>query len=104
LKRLVIARPAERDLDAIVDYIALDNPSAAQSVYRAIVAAAENLTRFPEVGRIGRLANTRELPVPSLPYLIVYEIGADSVTIVAIFHAARDLSRALEERKAERKR
>jgi toxin ParE1/3/4 len=41
--------------------------------------------------------------VSSLPYLIVYEVGADVVTILAVFHATRDLARALAERKSELK-
>ncbi|MGO8866303.1 MAG: type II toxin-antitoxin system RelE/ParE family toxin [Alphaproteobacteria bacterium] len=98
--RLLIAEPAERDLDDIIDYIALDNPSAAAKVYRAIAAAARRLTKFPEMGRSGRLPGTREFSVPSSPYVIVYAIGADAVTILAVFHGARDLARALAERKS----
>ena len=56
------------------------------------------------MGRSGRLPGTREFPVTNLPYLIVYEVGAEVVTILAVFHAARDLARALAERSAELKR
>ncbi|MDR6293700.1 MULTISPECIES: type II toxin-antitoxin system RelE/ParE family toxin [Inquilinus] len=98
--RLVFAEPAERDLDSIIDYIALDNPAAAERVYRAIVAATERLARFPEIGRAGRLPDTRELTVTGLPYLVVYQASADVVTILAVFHGARDLALALAERKA----
>lgn len=103
MTRLVFAEPAERDLDNIIDYIARDNPSAAEKVYRAIVAAAERLTNFPEMGRSGRLPGTSEFPVSALPYLVVYEVGPDVVTILAVFHSARDLARALIERKSELK-
>ncbi|KGM34194.1 type II toxin-antitoxin system RelE/ParE family toxin [Inquilinus limosus] len=98
--RLVFAEPAESDLKDIIDYIALDNPLAAERVYGAIVATAERLTRFPEIGRVGRLPDTRELTVTSLPYLIVYQVATETVTILAVFHGARDLARALDERKA----
>lgn len=98
--QLVFAEPAERDLDAIIDYIALDNPAAAEKVFRTIVAAAGRLIRFPEIGRAGRLPDTRELTVVPLPYLIVYQVAADAVTILAVFHGARDLAAALAERKA----
>lgn len=98
--RLVFAEPAESDFKDIIDYIALDNPAAAEKVYRAIVAAAGRLTRFPEIGRVGRLPDTRELTVVPLPYLIVYQVTADAVTVLAVFHGARDLAAALAERKA----
>jgi toxin ParE1/3/4 len=101
--RLVFAGPAARDLNSIIAFIALDNPRAAEKVFRAIRAAAERLVRFPEMGRPGRLPGTRELPVSSLPYLLVYEAGAALVTILAVFHTARDLARALAGRKPERK-
>ncbi len=98
MKNLVIAEPAARDLEAIVDYIALDKPAAAQGVFGGIVDAARKLRQFPALGRPGRHPETRELSVPGLPYLIVYEVGAEAVTILAVFHTARDLSQALRER------
>jgi len=90
--RLAFARAARRDLDAIIDYVALDHPTAAEQVFRAIVAAAERLTGFPEMGRAGRLPGTRELVVPGLPYLLVYQVATDRVTVLAVFHDARDLA------------
>ena len=99
--RLVFAEPAERDLDSIINYIALDNPAAAEKAFRAIVAAAERLTDFPDMGHAGRLPGTREFAVKRLPYLIVYQVDADVVTVLAVFHGARDLARALAERRDE---
>lgn len=84
MKHLVIAEPAARDLDEIVDYIALDNPVAAENVYRGIVRSAERLPEFPALGRPGRHPDTRELSVPDFPYLIVYAVGAEAVTILSI--------------------
>lgn len=98
MKRLVIAEPAAHDLEGIVDYIALDNPVAAEGVYRGIVAATQKLPQFPAIGRPGRHPETRELSVSGLPYLIVYEVSAEAVTILAVFHTSRDLVRALQER------
>lgn len=98
MNQLVIAEPAARDLAHLVDYIAFDNAAAAQGVYAALVRAAERLIDFPALGRTGRLAGTRELTVPNLPYMIVYETEPDIVTILAIFHTSRDLAQALRDR------
>ena len=103
MKRLVFAEPAARDLEGIIDYIALDNATAAEGVYRRIVETADRLRHFPELGRSGRLPATRELSVSALPYLIVYEADPETVTILAVFHTSRDLARALAEREQERK-
>jgi plasmid stabilization system protein ParE len=40
------------DLDAIRAFIALDSPVYTDLVVRRLVAAAEGLSRFPEIGRI----------------------------------------------------
>ncbi len=99
--KLLIAGPASRDLENIIDYIALDNPAAAGEVYRSIVSSARRLTEFPYMGRAGRLAGTRELSISRLSYLVVYEISEDAITILAVFHTARNLARAFEERQNE---
>ncbi|WP_426033256.1 type II toxin-antitoxin system RelE/ParE family toxin [Cypionkella sp. TWP1-2-1b2] len=98
MKLLAIAEPAARDLESIVDYIAQDNPTAAESTYRAIVRAAEKLPAFPAMGRPGRHPETRELSIADLPYLIVYAVGAEHVTILAVFHTSRNLVQALHDR------
>ena len=102
MKRLVIAEPAARDLEDIVEYVALDDPRAALTVYRGIVRVAERLPAFPALGRPGRHPKTRELSVPNLPYLIVYEVGPDVVTILAVFHTSRNVTKALRERMQDR--
>ena len=69
--RLVFAEPAARKLDDIIDYIALDNPPAAETVYRAIVTAAERLLDFPKISHAGRLlvATSSALALLAVPAL-----------------------------------
>lgn len=102
--RLAFTQAAASDLDGIIDYVALDSPAAAEKVFRAIVAAAERLIDFPDMGHVGRLPDTREILVAGLPYLIVYQVAAETVMILAVFHGARDLVRALAERRNETSR
>ncbi|BBK39367.1 plasmid stabilization protein [Allostella sp. ATCC 35155] len=101
MRRLAVTEPAGRDLAQLVDHIATDNPAAAERVFRAIDAAMQRLRRFPNLGRRGRLPGTRELPVPALPYLLVYENDIDSVIILAVLHGARDVDRLLLARSSE---
>ena len=102
MNRLVFAESAARDLRDIVAYIALDNPQAAENVYRRLQECADRLRQFPELGRPGRLPQTRELSVATLPYLIVYEADAETVTVLAVFHTSRDLARAMAERQRKK--
>jgi toxin ParE1/3/4 len=53
------------------------------------------------MGHVGRFSDTRELTVTGLPYVIVYQVAGDTVTVLAVFHGARDLARALAERRKE---
>jgi toxin ParE1/3/4 len=82
-------RKALANLNAEASYIARDNPAAAAKVVTAIEEAVQNLTRFPALGRPGRVPGTRELVVPDTPYIIPYRIRNDAVEILRVFHAAR---------------
>jgi toxin ParE1/3/4 len=96
--RLVVSHAARADLAAIVRYIALDNPRAARSVRRAIAAAALRLKTFPRSGRLGHREGTRELIVPDVPFMLVYEVTDDTLVVLAVLHGARDMPRVLDAR------
>jgi addiction module RelE/StbE family toxin len=81
--------PARRDLIAILDYISDDDPAAALAVIDRIEESAHRLHEFPLSGREGSLAETRELPIPGLPYLLVYRVRDASIEILRVLHGAR---------------
>lgn len=80
---------ALRELDDAIDFIEADNPLAAARMNERIVVAARNLGTFPRQGRPGRVADTRELPVPGTPFLVVYSVGRDGIDILRLLHGAR---------------
>ncbi len=81
--------PALRDLEEIGDFIARDNPAAADRVVTRILDQAEGLTIHPHVGRPGRVPGTRELVIADTPYLVPYRVRGDDVQILAVLHGAR---------------
>jgi toxin ParE1/3/4 len=82
---------AVRDFTSICDYIEQHrSASAARRVAVSIHRAIDLLEQFPESGRTGRNADTRELVFTGLPYLAVYRIQRDAVEIVRIFYGAQD--------------
>jgi toxin ParE1/3/4 len=85
-------RSASASLRLHVSFIATENPRAAAAVRHRIRAAVLRLAEFPESGRTGQVAGTRELVVPGLPYLVVYRIGEESVEILRVFHTAQERS------------
>jgi toxin ParE1/3/4 len=79
-------------LEAIVDYIGRDNPVEAQRVGQEIYNRVSSLLgTFPRGGRRGRVKDTRELPLPPLPFIVVYRATehADAVEIVNVIHGAQ---------------
>jgi addiction module RelE/StbE family toxin len=77
------------DRDGIFDYIEADSPRAAVSVDDAISEAARRLIEFPNSGRTGRVAGTRELIVTSFPYILAYVVREDVVEILRVLHGAQ---------------
>ena len=51
---LIWTEPALADLDAIADYIALDDPEAARGLMRRVFRHMEQLTAHPESGSVPR--------------------------------------------------
>ena len=81
---------AATDLIAIHDYIAADNPVAASAVILRIRQSVERLLLFPKSGRLGLVPGTRELIVPKLPSIVVYQISEELIDIIAVAHAAQE--------------
>jgi len=76
------------DLDATLERIAQDNPESARIVGNRILAAGARLDQFPEIGRAGRRQGTRELALPRLPYLIVYQLRQQHVVLLRLLHSS----------------
>jgi toxin ParE1/3/4 len=87
--RLRWTRPASRDLEAIGNYIAQDNPAAAAKIITRILDRTDQLTTLPRIGRIGRVAGTRELVVPQTPFLVAYRLLGEQIEVLAVIHGAR---------------
>lgn len=90
---VIWSTPARNDLKQIYDYIAKDSKYYATNVVEKIIAKAENLNEFPEIGRVVPEIgdeNVRELIIYS--YRLIYEVVPDNVQILAIIHGKRDFS------------
>jgi toxin ParE1/3/4 len=77
------------DLEELRAYIAADDPTAADRVVRQIDAAVARLASFPNAGRGGRVAGTRELAVPRTLFLVIYHVVADEVRVLRVLHGAQ---------------
>lgn len=86
--KVVWTPEALQDRTDIWDYIAIDSPSAAARMDQLFSGSAAGLSEFPMLGRPGRIPGTREL-IPHESYRLVYEIGDQTVWVLALVHTAR---------------
>ena len=86
---------AIKHLAHLREYIADDNPNAANRIADALLEAVERLAQLPNLGRPGRVAGTRELVVPGTPYIIPYRLRGDRLEVVAVFHTRQKLPKLL---------
>jgi len=80
---------AAEDFLRIIEYIRQENLAAAQRIAKTIYDSAGSLKSFPNKGRTGRVEGTRELPLPPLPFVVVYRVLRDSVEIANVVHGAQ---------------
>ena len=80
---------AVADREAIFDYIWADSPRAAATVDHRIETQLENLLQAPEMGRLGRIAGTRELVIQRTPYIAAYRISDGTIRVLRILHGAQ---------------
>lgn len=81
---------AIKDLGALRQYIAQDNPQAAQRIANTILERVKLLSEHPMLGKAGRIHTTRELVVTGTPYTIIYLPQPGLITILRVFHQAQE--------------
>jgi toxin ParE1/3/4 len=88
--KVVWTRKASRHLRAAYDYWASESaPTAADTMLERIFSAVELVQRYPEAGRPGRVAGTRELVIVPTPFLIAYRVRRGKIEILSLLHGAR---------------
>lgn len=93
MAEVIWSEPALADLDAIADFIALDNPAAAE-VVRRVFAHVEQLRDHPESGpRPAELKGRRYRQVVEPPCRVFYRFERNIVHIVHVMRAEQKLLR-----------
>ncbi|MDI4657964.1 type II toxin-antitoxin system RelE/ParE family toxin [Xanthobacter autotrophicus] len=87
--RIVFRARALRHLREIEHHIGQDNPKAAARVIGRLETAINTLADHPFSAPAGMVPGTRQLTLPGSPYLVVYRVAGDEITILAVLHAAR---------------
>ena len=102
MPKFVLSEYVEPELDAIWEYIAIDNMDAADRFIEAAYGTFQELAQMPGMGwkrefsqaRLGELRTFRVKGFEN--YLIFYSPIFDGIEVFHILHGARDLDRFWE--------
>jgi toxin ParE1/3/4 len=73
----------------IRDFIEKDRPETAERLVTRLVSVTEALRNHPYLGRAGVEPGTRELVIGGTPFIVVYRVQRDRVTINTVWHGAQ---------------
>ncbi len=94
MRKCRLEKTARLDLDEIAQYISLDDVGAALRVIDAILATLSRIERNAEFGNPvdDELKDVYYLQgaKPARSYVIVYQIRAQFISVIGLFHASRD--------------
>lgn len=83
---------AEKHLDAIHAYIALDSPEYAKRMVDRITRRSQQIADFPFSGRkVPEYDLEKIREVIEGPYRLIYHIKPDRIDVLAVIHGARDV-------------
>jgi plasmid stabilization system protein ParE len=87
--RILWLRRAEQDFSAICEYLLERDPAAALNTFEAIQEKVSVLADHPDIGRPGRVEDTRELVITQAPYIVAYtvDVRRDILIILRVLHA-----------------
>ncbi len=85
MAQIIWTEPALSDLDAIADYIALDDPHAARNLVRKVFAHVEQLEKHPESGsRPPEMRRSRYRQIVEPPCRVFYRHDGKQVFILHV--------------------
>jgi toxin ParE1/3/4 len=92
MAKIIWTEPALGYLNAIADYIAKNNPDAANRLVRRVFESVDLLEQFPELGRRVpemRKSGYREMIVS--PCRIIYRVEGETVVVIFVMRGEREL-------------
>jgi plasmid stabilization system protein ParE len=100
MAEVIWTEPALNDLDAIADYIALDNPTAARALVQRVFAHIVLLAQHPESGSVPQeLRGYRYRQIVEPPCRVFYRFDGTCVFIVHVMRGEQRLRRSFLRRR-----
>lgn len=90
MAEVIWSEPALSDLDAIADYIALENPAAASELVKRILEHVEQLADHPKSGsRPQELKRSRYRQLVEPPCRVFYRFDGERVLVLHVMRSER---------------
>ncbi len=94
MAEIIWTAEAQRWLEDIFEYIAVDNPRAAAQTVSGIFERAQVLATFPEIGHRYRASSRHVRILLYGHYRIAYLVKDDgNIDILGVFHGSLDISK-----------
>jgi toxin ParE1/3/4 len=103
MSRIILSEFVVPEIEAIWEYIAIDNSEAADRFVDSVFRTFETLAGMPGLGRSRKIPHARLREVRSFRvkgfenYLIFYGSISDGIEVLHILHGARDIESFWEE-------
>ncbi|QOY20037.1 type II toxin-antitoxin system RelE/ParE family toxin [Xanthomonas citri] len=92
MAEIIWSVPALADLDAIADYIAIDNAPAAAALVKRVFAHVEQLIEHPDSGsRPQELKRSRYRQIVEPPCRVFYRVDGQRIVVVHVMRSVRAL-------------
>jgi len=78
-----------RHLYEITEYIHGESAGGTITIRRRILDTVRRVGQMPYSGHTGRIDGTREAAVPRTPFIVVFQVSAQAVEILGVWHGAR---------------
>lgn len=104
MAEVIWTEPALSDLDAIADYIALDNPEAAKLLVQRVFRHVEQLADHPQSGsKPSELKGWRYRQIVEPPCRVLYRHERSQVFILHVMRGEQQLKRRVLAARAKQK-
>jgi toxin ParE1/3/4 len=80
---------AAADLQGISDFLREHHPQYHEQTMRKLYTTIRALKSSPNRGKRGRVAGTREILFPPMPYVAVYRVREQHIEVLRIWHSAQ---------------
>lgn len=87
---IIWTEPALSDLDAVADYIELENPAAASDLVKRVITHVDQLAEHPDSsGRPPELGRSRYRQIVEPPCRVLYRFDGEKVLILHVMRGER---------------